>query len=325
MAYMRYMGRRTDAGFSLIELMVALALGVVILLAVSEVFISNSRTRTEIENTSRQIENGRYAMQLLENELINAGFFGESQGAEFPETTPPACPVTASDVRDAMGVPVYGQNNVASGSEPTCLSGYKGGGDYLAIRRSSTCSVDDAGGDCDGFNDNHYHIQVSACQSDNLGEITLGVTSTSMTAMTRTCVASENAPVYRLLSRLYYVNDDDVLVRAELQSPTASTPYAIMPLVDGIERLHFEYGLDNTGDGEVDTFEASPEDDEWEDVVAVRIWLLARNQVITQGYTDERSYVLGSESAYTPNDGYKRQLYTSTVRMNNVAGRRENP
>ncbi|MOA21001.1 hypothetical protein D3C78_1414770 [compost metagenome] len=97
------------------------------------------------------------------------------------------------------------------------------------------------------------------------------------------------------------------------------------PLVDGIERLHFQYGLDNDEDGEVDEFDATPSGDEWGDVVAVRIWLLARNLAATPGYKDKRSYVLAGETAYTPDDGFKRQLYTSTVRLNNLAGRRETP
>ena len=50
---------RVAAGFSLVEMMVAMTIGVLILLAVSEVFINNNRSFTELEKTSRQIENGR--------------------------------------------------------------------------------------------------------------------------------------------------------------------------------------------------------------------------------------------------------------------------
>lgn len=329
MTFMRYTRNRAAAGFSLIEMMVAMAIGVVILLAVSEVFINNNRTRTEVENTTRQIENGRYAMQLLESELANAGFLGESLGWAFPGggSIPAACADDHDEIESTMGVPVFGKNDVASSAAPSCLGSFKAGNDYLAVRRSSTCAVGSAG--CDAFKAGEYHLRVSACPSSNPGVISLERPA-SLAGMPdvwgRGCAAGGVlAPTYRYLSRLYYVRDGDILARVELRDPTDATKYVVMPLVDGIERLHFQYGLDNDGDGEVDEYDAAPSDSDWENVVAARIWLLARNLTATPGYTDNRSYVLADETAYTPADGFKRQLYTSTVRLNNVAGRRETP
>lgn len=324
MAAMRYTRYRAAAGFSLIEMMVAMAIGVVILLAVSEVFINNSRTRTEIENTSRQIENGRYAMQLLESELANAGFFGEAEGQAFPTTPTRRCPRTEDHLRDAMGVPVYGQNNISSSSAPACVSNYKSGNGFVAIRRSSTCAVGSP--DCDTFKTNHFYAQVSACATSNPGQVLVKNTQSALAAMTRKCVASVKAPIYQFLSRLYYINSSDTLSVAELGVPasTAAASYSVTPLVDGIERLQFQYGLDSSGDGEVDVFKSALADGEWDDVVAVRIWLVARNLEATPGYTDDRSYVLAGQT-YKPGGSFKRQLYTSTVRLNNLAGRRETP
>ena len=320
---------RAAAGFSLVEMMVAMTIGVLILLAVSEVFISNNRTFTELEKTSRQIENGRYAMQLLESELANAGFLGESLGWAFPGggSIPPACAEDHDDIESTMGVPVFGENDVASSAAPSCLGSFKTGNDYLAVRRASTCAVGSAG--CEGFRAGEYHLRVSACLSSNSGDVTLERPA-SLAGMSgvwgRGCAAGGGlAPTYRYLSRLYYVRDGDILARAELQDPTAATKYVVTPLVDGIERLHFEYGLDSDGDGSVDAFDASPGGVEWDDVVAVRIWLLARNLDPTPGYTDGRTYRIPGLDDYTPNDNFKRQLYSSTVRLNNVAGRRELP
>lgn len=329
---------RVAAGFSLVEMMVAMTIGVLILLAVSEVFINNNRSFTELEKTSRQIENGRYAMQLLESELANAGFFGEATGVGFPGASniPPVCTTIHTEIEGTMGVPVFGENNVVNSAAPDCLGDFKSGSDYLAVRRASTCSVGSEG--CNAFRAGEYHLRVSACGSSNPGQISLARPA-SLGAMPvvwdRRCgtnlPSGEDglAPTYRYLSRLYYVRDGDILTRTELQDPTAATKYVSTPLVDGIEHLHFQYGLDNDDDGEVDAFEDTPSGAEWEDVIAVRIWLLARNLDPTPGYTDSRSYTMGNEDSYTPNDppnmGFKRQMYTSTVRLNNVAGRREVP
>lgn len=322
------MGYR-QGGFTLVEMMVAMLLGIMILLAVSEVFVNNNRTRIEIENTTRQIENGRYAMQLLEGELANAGFFGEASTVGFPTPLPPACVSSSAEVEDSLGVPVYGGATVSSGAD--CRGGnVKAENDYLAIRRSSTCAVGSAG--CDSFLAGAYHLRVSACHSNNPGDpvpgtVTPPATSESALDAAKARNCSDPAPTYRYLNRLYYIRGDDVLMRAEL----GAGEYANTPLVDGIERLRFSYGLDNVGsDGQVDEFVDEPTDAQWADVIAVRIWLLARNLDPTPNYIDERTYDLGAGETYSAaSDGFeprfKRHLYTSTVRLNNVAGRRESP
>lgn len=329
--------RKRQRGFTLVEFMVAMALGLVIMLAVSEIFVNNSQARSEIERVSRQIENGRFALQLLSDEIANAGFFGESDVQSLPSTQPAICLDSEADVRGSMALPISGGNNVAVADAPSCLGGLKADSDYIAIRRTSTCVAGSTG--CENFVEGHFHLQVAACRDTTgaitpahaVGDIVLARTSSGMTARTRTCASSPSAPIYRYLSRFYYVRDDDVLVRAELQDPTGTQRYVTTPLVDGIERLHFEYGLDSNGDGEADEYVSSVDAGDWEgwaNVVVVRIGLLARTLEATPGYSDTNSYSFPGEDpddAYTPpaNDGFKRHLYTAVVRVNNVDGRRE--
>jgi type IV pilus assembly protein PilW len=61
-------------------------------------------------------------------------------------------------------------------------------------------------------------------------------------------------------------------------------------------------------------------------VTAVRIYVLARSREPTPGYVDTKTYTLGSAPAIGPfDDGFKRHVYTTTVRLPNVSGRRERP
>src|SRR5579864_9177786 len=71
------MGALPGRGFSLVELMVALTLAGILLLGLSVFFVSSSRSFSEAERVSRQIENGRYAMALLGEEIRHAGFYGQ--------------------------------------------------------------------------------------------------------------------------------------------------------------------------------------------------------------------------------------------------------
>jgi prepilin-type N-terminal cleavage/methylation domain-containing protein len=64
-------------GFTLIELMVGLVLGILVCFAVVTLFVNNSRARREIDQASQQIENGRYALDLLRDDLHLAGYYGD--------------------------------------------------------------------------------------------------------------------------------------------------------------------------------------------------------------------------------------------------------
>ncbi|MNF89287.1 hypothetical protein D3C84_718050 [compost metagenome] len=62
-------------------------------------------------------------------------------------------------------------------------------------------------------------------------------------------------------------------------------------------------------------------------VVAVKLHLLVRSQTVSQGYVDSKSYTLGDQTI-TPAStevGYKRHVFSTVVRLNNVSGRRETP
>lgn len=301
-------------GFSLIELMVAMVLGIVILLAVAEIFINNSRTRGEIEKTGRQIENGSYAISLLTDELRNAGYLGEAGAQPAPAALPPLCPAAVSDIQDALGVPVQG----ALGSGVNCTAP-KSGSDFIAIRRASTCSVGSA--NCAPVNGD-FHLQVSACSTESAGAVKLALAATGLNYKKRDCTSA--APIYRFLSRVYYVTNDDVLTRKEL---SASSYNVTSPLVDGIEMMRFEYGLDTDNNGQVDLFLAAPSAGQWSNVVAVRVWLVARNLEATNGYTDGNTYQLGSSEYSVPATlkGFKRQVYSTTVNLPNISGPREVP
>src|SRR4051794_7243193 len=76
----RFADLREQRGTTLVELMVAITIGVIVLLALAALFGYNSRTRGEIDKASQQIENGRYALDLLRDDIQMAGYFYGYQG-----------------------------------------------------------------------------------------------------------------------------------------------------------------------------------------------------------------------------------------------------
>ncbi len=66
--------------------MIAIAVGLLLLTAVAVLVINTSRTHCELNGFSRQAENGRYASQLLSDEIHHADFYREF----FDLPAPPA-------------------------------------------------------------------------------------------------------------------------------------------------------------------------------------------------------------------------------------------
>lgn len=65
-----------NRGLSMIELMVALVLGLLVVLAVLQIFLSATKTYKMTEEMGRIQENGRFAIEYLKRDIRQAGFFG---------------------------------------------------------------------------------------------------------------------------------------------------------------------------------------------------------------------------------------------------------
>jgi type IV pilus assembly protein PilW len=131
------------------------------------------------------------------------------------------------------------------------------------------------------------------------------------------------------LTRIYFIDSNnapgDAIPTLKLADLGAGG-WALVPIAEGIQNLQMEYGVDTNNDGAADSAMGDPGSvANWSNVVSVKINLLARNSTVSSGYTDTKTYTLGpANPAVGPfNDGYKRHVFQSEVRLNNPAGRRE--
>ncbi len=63
----------------------------------------------------------------------------------------------------------------------------------------------------------------------------------------------------------------------------------------------------------------------WEDVMAVKLFLVTRDLKPTSGWTDGKSFTLGSVTVAAANDAYRRRATSSTIKLVNMSTRRETP
>jgi type IV pilus assembly protein PilW len=92
-----------QAGFSLIELMIAMTMGLFIVIALAAVLVNVNRNNTELSRTNSVVENARFALQVLETDLSHLGFWG-GYIPEFDDLSRTAVP-TASSVPTTLPDP----------------------------------------------------------------------------------------------------------------------------------------------------------------------------------------------------------------------------
>jgi type IV pilus assembly protein PilW len=243
-------------GFSLIELMVGIALGLLLLIGLTAMFVASSRSFSETERASRQIENGRYALDLLSEDIRHAGFYGEAStfGALAPVGAPPdPCSTTLATLRTALPVPVQGVDFVPgnadpSGKLPSCIPDHVAGTDVLVIRRARTTSIPAASAVANGL-----YTQINFCPADTPTSFQLA--SSGFTLTQSDCVTA--SPIRQFMTNIYFISPcsigtgtggacqvSDPLLPTLKRMELRPAGWTVVPLVEGIENLQLEYGLD---------------------------------------------------------------------------------
>lgn len=353
---MTIQSRTAQAGYTIIELMVAITLGLMILATLVTIFDRNNRARAEIERANQQTDNGRFALQLLSDELHNAGYFAEFNPGtvinpdsqllpSIPTTIPDPCASDVASLNSNIAVPVQGYDNPPSASVPGCLSDVRARTDILVVRRASTCAIGDPG--CDPLVAGAPYLEASTCDSElqqaSTGHFVLDTNAANLTNAVHRMHCATASAWHQYRTHIYFVANNDkpndgvpTLKRAEL----GAGGFTIVPLVEGVENLQIEYGLDTTvpTTGMPAVYTAAPGIyngcapaacvNYWRNTVAAKVHVLARNTTATPGYVDSKTYTLGLlADGVTPNtlgpynDGFKRHAYDGVAWLTNVSGR----
>jgi type IV pilus assembly protein PilW len=206
------------------------------------------------------------------------------------------------------------------------LSNYRANTAVLAIRRTSTDAPMAPSAAVAGTT----YMQVSRCNQDALP---YAMGTSGFTLRQKDCATL--SPLRKYIVRIYYVSSCNECVGGGDGVPTLKVVEIIdgatttRPLVEGIENMQFDYGIDTTGDGAPDSYTTNPAAGQWKEVMTVRVNILARNIEKTTGYTDIKSYrlsaVAGGVTVPALNDSYKRHVYSQVVRLINPSSRREQP
>ncbi|WP_275096394.1 PilW family protein [Sedimenticola hydrogenitrophicus] len=337
----------SQSGLSLIELMIAMLLALILTAAIIQVFSQMNNGFVELMKSSRQLENGRYAMTIVNEDLRHAGFYGEAyELPSLPLAAPNPCSTSLSNLEDALPVPVQAFDD--SEVLPVawdCFSNRKAGTDILIIRRAATATIDR--GDLDTDPGNAY-LQTRGSSlkfAESAADDATNETNFDLVKKDGTTPAN----IRKYIVHAYYIascrdcgagDGIPTLRRLELSGVDAAMQNVV--LVDGIEDFQLDIGLDTSGDGDLDEQDTSTHEwavlpiatnytnakNQWENTIAVGINLISRNLKLSAGYTDSKTYRQGQAqgASYDPSGSdakFKRHAFNSVTRVINTGSRRE--
>lgn len=299
------------SGLSLVELMVAITIGMLVVLVTLGLFITSNRNYIQDNTYTRMQESGRSAMKYITLDIRMAGFWGRVlDTAAVTNTT--GIPSICGVIIDAVN-PIQIDNNATGTSANTkfsCISAadFKTGTDVLMIKRTQGVSTLATAAT------NNGNIYLRITDNSNAGNLIIATGAGTN--------AADNDWLF--LPHIFYIKNKTVagktiptLFRKSLTDTDAITDDEI---AEGVEDLQIQFGIDTDNDGDIDFYTPTPTTAQLVQAVLVRVNILVRAQIEDPNttYTNTKTYNLGEGTVGPFNDRFQRRVYTSTVPVRNI-------
>lgn len=311
--------RRHGRGMTIVELLVALVIGLFMLGATYSMFLAYKRAYSDTEQTSRMSENGRFALQLIASDVRMAGFLGEASVRNIDRD--PDLGVVDGDCTDEGATfdldtyvaVVRAQDTDADGFGEAigCIDDALPGTDVLIIKSASPVRLAEADLRAD---------RVYMVTNRLRGLIFRGDDGSPPTTDAGGDVPEGDYWEYRFMA--YYIRAGEVprLSRKILRGNGATQEIATDDLVDGIENLRVMVGIDENADQRVDGTLAPDAVTDWTTAAHLQLFLLVRNaEEERQPYRDEKTYRLSDDDIGPLNDRFKRTVIEGSAALRNKA------
>jgi type IV pilus assembly protein PilW len=327
-----------QSGFSLVELMVALSIGIFLLAGTMTVFAKTRDLYRTNDSAARLQETARYAMGTLEADLRMANYWGLMSRADLIANGPTLDTANPPDVDSSYALPADLSGYAATISE--C-------GDMWAVKLPAYVEATDSYTmDCDAFgngavagSDTLTIRRVStqpiaaAALAASAGQIKIQTSRVQGTLFSGGALPAGYLPplseTRAVVANGYYVDQDSderdgtpSLRRKQLDVAGGAPTITDLQIVPGVEDLQVELGADSNNDQNADFYvppgTAIPAGQQ---IVAVRVWLMVRAEQQESGYTDTNTYTYGSRTgagAFVPGDAFRRVLVSKTIALRNT-------
>lgn len=340
---------RLQSGITLVELMVALVIGLILMAGIIQLFISNKQAYRIQEGTNVVNENARFAVGQLHYDLRMADHWGGVEESDLDQL-PGSDAVVGDCGGSAKSIDVVGVRGFDGGnSSPiACIpaSDYQANTDVIVLRYSNPQRV--ASG---SIADGEMYVRSAIGRR---GIIFQGKNKSSLPAdlipadMTETDVFAEASELatYNLETVIYFIrrcssqengntaicdgSDDTLPSLARLR--LRGTSMVEEDVISGVEQMQLAYGIDNDGDRSADIYQRATDvtaGNDWDKVVNVKLSLVLRNtqRDPTRDTSDgANTYYLyggtnGGQVTYVvpaADRAFPRKVYNSSVQIRNM-------
>jgi len=315
----------SQKGFTLVEMMVAMVIGLVLVAGVVTLFISSRRSFEIDGNVARMQDEARFAMQELSRDLSMASYLAEPliPGTVLQDATldlasdcgPAGTPNWMYQLIDGATGDITTLAVIDNAAGAAAEAGFScidagevlAGNDVVAIKRVAGDALDD-----DELQEGGAYLRSNG---------TVGFLFVEPPAM----AVAGPWTTWSYRPRIYYIRNyadtpgdgEPMLCRKTL---IAGAPPEVTTecIARGVERLQIEYGIDSDGDGNANRYQPDPPADDIASVVSARLYLLVRTPDPDRQYTDTRSYNISNADAYEPGDNFHRRVYSMTLTVHNL-------
>ena len=314
-------------GLTLVELLVSLLLGLLLSAGMVSAYLVAKSNYYYEEEMARMQENGRYAMRILSRELAMAGFYAG---------TPPSLAITpaavAADcsadnwaldrafaldlVNDYAGqIPPLSQH----GTEFSCLDAATilRNTDVIAVKRTAAEASLLRGVPAEALTSStveSWYLRLrygSVPDWEKLRPVDLRDASRALPSLA----------YWEAISRVFFIrvysSERSDNIPSLCMEALAGDAMTTRCLVEGVENLQLEFGIDTDDDGAPNRYIPAPTTAQLENAVVARIHLLLRSIGQLSGHVDDRDYRLGPKTLPAAHDAYMRRVISSTVVLRN--------
>ncbi|HKW84884.1 MAG TPA: PilW family protein [Burkholderiaceae bacterium] len=349
---MKTIRHRSQAGLSLIELLVSLAIGSFLIIGAITMQSQTRKTFDVNEAQARLQDSGRFVLSVFEPDLQLAGLYGYSQDPGAVTWNNAGSITTSNKLRPTatavsglgsgltacganFAVDVLGVVTVSNGTYPfTGGCSAQGGGaiagtDVLTMRHSGTQSVT-----ADASKLQLYSDRLAAQMNTQM------FISNTAPEVPK---AGEREVRDMVIMAYYVAKDADghpgtPALRAKILTSVGGAPtFVDQEIIRGVEDLQVQFGVDPGDDLNNDGVPDDPGGDGMADfvngyasmyvnadnailssaqVVAVRVWVRMRADQPEMGFVDGRRYQY-ADTDFTPNDNYRRVVMSRTIYLRN--------
>lgn len=322
-----------QSGFSLVELLVAMVVGLIV---VGGAFSLHSATRdTQLSNEMHMdmVADARFAIEQISFDLRHAGMWGGTNKAGLIECKATDADCTATSNKDTPPSSVAAANDCAANwyydlSNPIFATDGSAANPY-----SASCILDSTEKQVSGtdllevrYADSNIAAALQANQvyvRSNFinGRIFVGGTAPLLTSYDSSTLTNNHelrAYVYYVSAYTDAIGDGIPSLRrvALVNGPTMQN----QTLISGVEDFQIQLGVDVNADQTVDRYVDPDDVTDWSGVYAAKIWLLMRSDEKQIGIDTKKSFSIAgaAEKNYGGKDGFRYFLVSSVVDLRNM-------